>query len=118
MCVNNSRLPRLAYGSSCPERIFWHVQMAQQAKQVLMACERTPTDEVELNYDPRNPFDTCPMTFTPIYRYPSPPSPASHCYGHDHWSAADLFISPWEILSSAVVFCEQWRLSGQNPGCA
>ena len=35
--------------------------MAQQAKQVLMACERTPTDEVELNYDPRNPFDTCPM---------------------------------------------------------
>lgn len=39
-----------------------------------MACERTPTDEVELNYDPRNPFDTCPMTFTPIYRSPPPPS--------------------------------------------
>lgn len=44
------------------------MQMSQQAKQVLMACERTPTDEVELNYDPRNPFDTCPLTFTPIYR--------------------------------------------------
>lgn len=44
------------------------VQMSQQAKQVLSACERTPTDEVELNYDPRNPFDTCPLTFTPIYR--------------------------------------------------
>ena len=44
------------------------LQMSQQAKQVLMACERTPTDEVELDYDPRNPFDTCPLTFTPIYR--------------------------------------------------
>jgi coatomer protein complex subunit alpha (xenin) len=43
-------------------------KMAQQARTVLLACERTPTDEVELNYDPRNPFDTCPITFTPIYR--------------------------------------------------
>lgn len=44
------------------------LQMAQQARQVLAACERTPTDAVQLNYDPRNPFDTCPLTFTPIYR--------------------------------------------------
>ena len=44
-------------------------QMAQQARQVLAACERTPTDAVQVNYDPRNPFDICPLTFTPIYRY-------------------------------------------------
>mmetsp|Transcript_31726 Transcript_31726/g.82114 ORF Transcript_31726/g.82114 Transcript_31726/m.82114 type:complete len:1227 (-) Transcript_31726:281-3961(-) len=42
--------------------------MAQKARQVLAACEKTPTDEVELNYDPRNPFDVCTITFTPIYR--------------------------------------------------
>jgi|TARA_B110000238_G_scaffold67658_1_gene74157 coatomer protein complex subunit alpha (xenin) len=44
------------------------LKVAQQAKQVLQACERTPTDEVELNYDSRNPFVVCAGTFTPIYR--------------------------------------------------
>lgn len=42
--------------------------MAQQARQVLAACEKTPTDVVVLDYDPRNPFDVCSITFTPIYR--------------------------------------------------
>ena len=42
--------------------------MAQQARQVLAACEKTPTDAEQLNYDPRNPFDICSLTFTPIYR--------------------------------------------------
>ncbi len=37
-------------------------------RQVLAACERSPADAVELNYDPRNPFDICSLTFTPIYR--------------------------------------------------
>jgi coatomer protein complex subunit alpha (xenin) len=43
-------------------------KVAQQAKQVLQACERTPGDEVELNYDSRNPFVVCAGTFVPIYR--------------------------------------------------
>mmetsp|Transcript_1815 Transcript_1815/g.6642 ORF Transcript_1815/g.6642 Transcript_1815/m.6642 type:complete len:1252 (+) Transcript_1815:70-3825(+) len=43
-------------------------KVAQQARQVLTACERTPTDEVELNYDSRNPFVTDAATFVPIYR--------------------------------------------------
>lgn len=42
--------------------------MAQQARQVLAACEKAPTDAVVVNYDPRNPFDICSLTFTPIYR--------------------------------------------------
>ena len=29
-----------------------------------LACLRL----VQLNYDPRNPFDLCSITFTPIYR--------------------------------------------------
>lgn len=48
----------------CP----FFLQMALQARQVLAACEKTPTDEVPVNYDPRNPFDICCVTFTPIYR--------------------------------------------------
>lgn len=44
------------------------MQMAAQAKQVLAACEKNPVDEIPLNYDPRNPFDLCTVTFTPIYR--------------------------------------------------
>lgn len=44
------------------------LQMAQQARQVLAACEQKPVDEVPVNYDPRNPFDICCITFTPIYR--------------------------------------------------
>jgi coatomer protein complex subunit alpha (xenin) len=43
-------------------------KMAQQARQVLAACEKAPTDAVAVNYDPRNPFDVCSLTFTPIYR--------------------------------------------------
>jgi coatomer protein complex subunit alpha (xenin) len=35
---------------------------------VLALCEKTPVDAVPLNYDPRNPFDLCSITFTPIYR--------------------------------------------------
>lgn len=42
--------------------------MAQQARQVLAACEAKPQDAVQINYDPRNPFDVCSLTFTPIYR--------------------------------------------------
>ncbi|GMH39915.1 hypothetical protein BSKO_07819 [Bryopsis sp. KO-2023] len=43
-------------------------KMGQQARQVLAACEAKPEDAVEINYDPRNPFDVCPLTLTPIYR--------------------------------------------------
>lgn len=35
---------------------------------MLAACEQKPVDEVPVNYDPRNPFDICCITFTPIYR--------------------------------------------------
>ncbi|QDZ18457.1 subunit alpha of coatomer [Chloropicon primus] len=43
-------------------------KIAQQARQVLAACEKNPTDAVEVNYDPRNPFVICSGTQTPIYR--------------------------------------------------
>ena len=36
---------------------------------MLAVCERNPSDAVQLKYDPRNPFDLCSITFTPIYRY-------------------------------------------------
>ena len=55
------------------------VKVAQQAKQVLQACERTPGDKVQLNYDSRNPFVVCAGTFVPIYRGTS--SVACPCCG-------------------------------------
>lgn len=48
------------------------VQIATQARQVLTTCEQRATDKVQLEYDPRNPFDICSLTFTPIYRQGSP----------------------------------------------
>ena len=49
-------------------RVLAWVQIAAQARQYLAACEKSPTDAVQLNYDPRNPFDLCSITFTPIYK--------------------------------------------------
>eukprot|EP01024_Parvocaulis_polyphysoides_P013881 TRINITY_DN15503_c0_g1_i3.p2 TRINITY_DN15503_c0_g1~~TRINITY_DN15503_c0_g1_i3.p2 ORF type:complete len:288 (-),score=19.14 TRINITY_DN15503_c0_g1_i3:654-1517(-) len=43
-------------------------KFSQQARQVLAACEKSPQDTIELDYDARNPFDICSITFTPIYR--------------------------------------------------
>lgn len=43
-------------------------KIAQQARQVLLACEKTPSDAVAVDYDARNPFDICTLTFKPIYR--------------------------------------------------
>lgn len=44
------------------------LKIAQQARQVLAACEKNASEAVELNYDPRNPFVMCAGTVTPIYR--------------------------------------------------
>jgi tRNA(Arg) A34 adenosine deaminase TadA len=55
--------------TSTKEGVTCHdLQTAQKARQVLAACEKTPTDAIQLNYDPLNPFDICSITFTPIYR--------------------------------------------------
>ena len=35
---------------------------------LFQACDKTPTDEHQLQYDEFNPFDICPETYTPIYR--------------------------------------------------
>jgi coatomer subunit alpha len=44
-------------------------KMAAQARQVLAACEKAPQDtDAAVRYDPRNPFDVCCLTFTPVYR--------------------------------------------------
>eukprot|EP00897_Mesotaenium_endlicherianum_P007973 jgi/Mesen1/7203/ME000371S06296 len=42
--------------------------VSTKARQVLTACERNLKDELQLNYDPRNPFVVCGATLTPIYR--------------------------------------------------
>ena len=36
--------------------------------QVLAACEKNLSNEMELDYDQHNPFDLCAASYTPIYR--------------------------------------------------
>ncbi|KAJ3041599.1 hypothetical protein HK097_002233 [Rhizophlyctis rosea] len=43
-------------------------EIAQQARKIQAVCERTEVDEVPLEYDQYNPFVTCGISFTPIYR--------------------------------------------------
>ncbi|KAJ2941519.1 hypothetical protein O0L34_g14564 [Tuta absoluta] len=43
-------------------------EVAQQARKILQACEKTPTDEHQLLYDEHNPFTICGISYQPIYR--------------------------------------------------
>ncbi|KAI8814129.1 coatomer WD associated region-domain-containing protein [Cladochytrium replicatum] len=43
-------------------------EAVQNAKKFSRAAERTPTDEVTLDYDSYNPFEVCGASYTPIYR--------------------------------------------------
>ncbi|XP_049880521.1 coatomer subunit alpha isoform X2 [Pectinophora gossypiella] len=43
-------------------------EVAQQARKILQACEKTPTDEHQLLYDEHNPFSICGISYKPIYR--------------------------------------------------
>eukprot|EP00955_Chlamydomonas_euryale_P112071 366110-Chlamydomonas_euryale.AAC.14 len=43
-------------------------EIAEQVRGVLATCEKSPTDAVKINYDPRNPFDICSLTWQPIYK--------------------------------------------------
>ena len=55
--------------SSDSHKLIAVLQMSDFARQTLAVCEKNPSDAVQLNYDARNPFDLCSVTFTPIYRY-------------------------------------------------
>nr|CAD7196149.1 unnamed protein product [Timema douglasi] len=43
-------------------------EVAQQARKILQACDKNPTDEHQLQYDEHNPFAICGRTYRPIYR--------------------------------------------------
>ncbi|KAJ3316515.1 hypothetical protein HDU76_001737 [Blyttiomyces sp. JEL0837] len=43
-------------------------ERARKARGLIQMCERTPTNEHELDYNQHNPFVVCAMTYTPIYR--------------------------------------------------
>uniref|UniRef100_A0A2R5L8Q5 Coatomer subunit alpha n=1 Tax=Ornithodoros turicata TaxID=34597 RepID=A0A2R5L8Q5_9ACAR len=49
--------------------------VASQTRKILQACDKTPTDMHELNYDEHNPFSLCAKTYVPIYRG----KPEVHC---------------------------------------
>ncbi|XP_066920930.1 coatomer subunit alpha-like [Clytia hemisphaerica] len=43
-------------------------EVAQQTRKILQACEKNPTNAVDLDYDELNPFSLCCVSYTPIYR--------------------------------------------------
>jgi len=51
---------------------------ATQARKVLKFAEQNPSNETKLQYDERNPFVVCGISFVPIYRG-SPLTRCSYC---------------------------------------
>ena len=43
-------------------------EIASEARKVAKFAEQNPQDETRLDYDERNPFVVCGITFTPIYK--------------------------------------------------
>ncbi|KAG9287253.1 hypothetical protein G9A89_008883 [Geosiphon pyriformis] len=43
-------------------------QVATQARQIQSVCDKTPRDEIPLDYDQYNPFVVCAISYKPIYR--------------------------------------------------
>jgi coatomer protein complex subunit alpha (xenin) len=60
-------------------------EIAQEAKKVIKFAETNNTDAHNLNYDERNPFVVCGISFTPIYKN----RPSIECpYCHTHYLPA------------------------------
>lgn len=60
-------------------------EIAQEAKKVIKFAETNNTDAHTLNYDERNPFVVCGISFTPIYKN----RPSIECpYCHTHYLPA------------------------------
>lgn len=43
-------------------------EVAEQTRKILKVCDANPTDAFQLSYDPRNPFEVCAASYTPVYR--------------------------------------------------
>jgi len=43
-------------------------EIATQARKLQAICDKTPVDEVKLEYNEHNPFEICGQSYTPIYR--------------------------------------------------
>jgi len=43
-------------------------EVSAQARKILQACDKTPTEAHRLDYDEHNPFAICAASFRPIYR--------------------------------------------------
>lgn len=43
-------------------------ELATKSKKILQACDKSPTDAVDLDYDQHNPFNVCGKTYKPIYK--------------------------------------------------
>ena len=93
------------------------LQIQQSAKQVLGVCEQKGTDKLQLDYDPRNPFDICSLTFTPIYRgnpYTEDPYTKARCAAS---SKSHSIISACHCFWCFVVVSESTAFSVPKQYC-
>jgi coatomer protein complex subunit alpha (xenin) len=42
--------------------------VSAQSREILQACDKSPTDEHKLSYDEHNPFSICAISYKAIYR--------------------------------------------------
>ncbi|KPA82570.1 putative coatomer alpha subunit [Leptomonas pyrrhocoris] len=52
---------------------------AQQAAAIVAEADRNPTNAVEIDYDERNPFIMCSVTYKPMYKGVTEPVRCSYC---------------------------------------
>ncbi|CEP17782.1 hypothetical protein [Parasitella parasitica] len=43
-------------------------KIADEARQILDVCQKSPKDEIQLHYDQHNPFVVCGLSYEPIYK--------------------------------------------------
>lgn len=71
-CAPPSTFPPCLHPAAAPPRRLLELnpgpKIAEQVRGVLATCDKAPTDVTKVNYDPRNPFDICSLTFSPIYK--------------------------------------------------
>ena len=80
-------------------------KVTQQARQVLAACEQSPSDAVDLEYDSRNPFVLCALSMVPIYKG----SPSISC----PYCAAKYLP---EHAGKQCAVCKAGKIGGQGAG--
>jgi hypothetical protein len=79
-------------------------KIAEQVRGVLATCEKSPTDAIKINYDPRNPFDICSVTFSAIYKVRVEPGAEPDLLGIDQIILHSIIVMTMQRFACQVEF--------------